>query len=68
MAWHHQTPWAARESDRRVAMERIATVVNAYLAKGMKWDKAVDAILTEIDGQMNRGGRVGEAQLPEIRS
>lgn len=66
--WHDVPPWVARQNDRRAAMTRIATVAAAFLADGMKWTKAVDAILTEIDGQANRGGRVGEAHIPEIRS
>lgn len=66
--WHDVPPWVARDNDRREAMRRINTVAAAFLAGGMKWTKAVDAILTEIDGQANRGGRVGEAHIPEIRS
>lgn len=66
--WHDLPPWVARDNDRKDAMRRISTVAAAFLAGGMKWTKAVDAILTEIDGQANRGGRVGEAHIPEIRS
>jgi hypothetical protein len=63
-----RTPWAERHEERRQAMQRIAFVAESYLANGMKWNKALDAILTEVDGQLRRGGRVGEAHLPEIRS
>lgn len=56
------------DQERRAAMTRIQNVVEAYLAKRMTWTKAVDAVLTEVDGQLGRGGRVGEAHLPEIRS
>lgn len=66
--WHDVPPWVARDNDRKEAMRRINTVAAAFLAGGMKWTKAIDAILTEIDGQANRGGRVGEAHIPEIRS
>lgn len=68
MAWFDQAPWKKRNDDRAAAMQRIKTVAEAYLAKGMKWDKAIDSILTEVDGQLGRGGRVGEAHLPEIQS
>lgn len=68
MAWSDQSPWAARDKDRRAAMRRIEAAVQSFLAKGMKWEKVVEAILTEIDGQSGRGGRVGEAHLPEIQS
>lgn len=66
--WHDVPPWVARDNDRKEAMRRIGTVAAAFLAGGMKWTKAIDAILTEIDGQASRGGRVGEAHFPEIKS
>lgn len=66
--YRSSTPWGRRAEDRKAAMQRIAKVAEAYVAKEIKWQKAVDAVLTEIDGQLGRGGRVGEAHLPEIRS
>ena len=68
MKWTDVPPWVARHNDRRAAMERIAAVAAAFLGDGMKWTKAVDAILTEIDGLAKRGGRVGGAHIPEIQS
>lgn len=62
------TDYDDRPVEQRAAMVRILNVCEAYLARRMNWTKALDAVLTEVDGQLGRGGRVGEAHLPEIRS